>query len=131
MECSICKENYSMTDDTKFLDDYMKLFVSLLTAVENNDSLEIQDIENTLLERRENDLKSFYNFMRCKIVEMAVEKVSKNDSSSLLEYEAYSREIEVIFKFIFDENSLEYKSAPDLLKYVRNQEEKMKEGNWQ
>ncbi len=33
VECSICKENYAMGDDTAFLDEYMKLFVSLLLAV--------------------------------------------------------------------------------------------------
>lgn len=27
MECSICKENYMMVDDNKFLDDFIKFFL--------------------------------------------------------------------------------------------------------
>ena len=62
MECSICKENYTMVDDTEFLDDYMKLFVSLLAAVEKDDSLSIEDVKKTLLERKNREIVDFKYF---------------------------------------------------------------------
>ena len=47
MECSICKENYLMADDNRFLDEFMKLFTSLLLASGNDPSLDTpQLIEN-------------------------------------------------------------------------------------
>lgn len=132
MECSICKENYTMVDDTEFLDDYMKLFVSLLAAVEKDDSLSIEDVKKTLLERKNREIVAFQSFLRHKIAEQALEKIEKSSKLNLLSQnddKVYMEKISDIFQDVFDEESLLKESPVELLRYVRMKEEKMQERN--
>lgn len=77
MECSICKESYTMADDTEFLDEYMKLFVSLLLSVENDTKLELSDVQSTLERRKQEKMIEFQQFLIEKQVEAAIESVRK------------------------------------------------------
>lgn len=132
MEGSICKENYTMVDDTEFLDDYMKLFVSLLAAVEKDDSLSIEDVKKTLLERKNREIVAFQSFLRHKIAEQALEKIEKSSKHNWLSQnddKVYMEKISEIFQDVFDEESLLKESPVELLRYVRTKEEKMQERN--
>ncbi len=132
MECSICKENYTMVDDTEFLDDYLKLFVSLLAAVEKDDSLSIEDMKKTLLERKNREIAAFQFFLRHKLAEQALEKIEKSSKHNLLSQnddKVYMEKISEIFQEVFDEESLLKESPVELLRYVRTKEEKMQERN--
>lgn len=128
--CSICKENYTMADDSDFWDEYMKLFVSLLFAVENDDSLSIDDVKETLLQRKNKKIFEFQSFLKQKIAEEAVEKVSKdilkrNISDSI---DIYSTVVKDFIESVFDSESESIKDNPEkLLSYVRKKEEVLQE----
>lgn len=128
MECSICKENYTMTDDTEFLDNFMKVFVSLLVAVERDETLSADDIKETLLNRKNEEITKFQSFLKHKIAEQALEKVEKGLKSSTVSSNdnIYMDNISVFFQSIFDEGSDLVKESPvKLLRYVRTKEENM------
>lgn len=128
MECSICKENYTMTDDTEFLDHFMKIFVSLLVAVERDETLSADDIKETLLNRKKEEITKFQSFLKHKIAEQALEKVEKDlkFSTVLPNDNIYMDNISVFFQSIFDEGSDLVKESPvKLLRYVRTKEENM------
>lgn len=133
VECSICKENYIMVDDVEFLDDYMKLFVSLLTVVEKNSDTDMETIRETLRKRRDDEIREFNFFLRHKVAEQALEKIEKDRGlrrAAMLDDKTYMAEIRGRFQDIFDEGSSEVKNRPvELLRYVRTNEERVKEGN--
>jgi hypothetical protein len=127
MECSICKENYTMVNDEEFLDEYMKVFVSLLSAVEQDDTLSIEHIKKTLEKRKDEKIKEFQFFMRHKIVEQALEKVQedlKHGHSMDNVDHAYVDEICDFLQEVFDEKSTAVAGEPaELLRYIRSKEE--------
>lgn len=133
MECSICKENYTMADDTEFLDDYMKFFGSLLIAIEKDDSLSIEDVKATLLNRKNRELVEFQSFLRHEVTKQALEKVEKSlkhDLTSSYDDGMYMEKINEIFHKVFDEGCSSVKESPvKLLRYVRAKEEMMQERN--
>ena len=110
----------------------MKLFVSLLAAVEKDDSLSIEDVKKTLLERKNREIVAFQSFLRHKIAEQALEKIEKSSKLNLLSQnddKVYMEKISDIFQDVFDEESLLKESPVELLRYVRMKEEKMQERN--
>lgn len=132
VECSICKENYTMADDTEFLDDYMKFFSSLLSAVEKDDSLSIEDIKSTLMDRKKKELIAFQSFLGRKVAEQALEnaeKYLKSKPDILRDSKIYTDKISDFFQNIFDEESLKKELPVELLRYVRSKEEELQERN--
>lgn len=127
MECSICKENYTMGDDNDFLDDSMRFFVSLLSIVEENDRLDINDLKKTLKSRQQEEISKFQQFIQHKIVEMAIETVDLSDLGEKQEVTVgfYEEKIRTFYKTIIDDEYDEVKDNPaELLKYIRTKEEK-------
>lgn len=104
VECSICKENYAMGDDTAFLDEYMKLFVSLLLAVEQDENLELETVKKTLEQRKQEKITEIQTFLREQVLETAMESVKKEgfDAGILIDSDAYVKEIQRIYSQIFD-----------------------------
>lgn len=127
MECSICKENYDMTDDTEFLDEYMKLFVSLLAAVENDESLEVSTLKETLEKKKKEKVVEFQTFLKRKTVEAAMESVKKRErESQVVDHDVYIKEIQKFYSGIFDEGSRRVENEPlELLRYMRTKEENL------
>lgn len=135
MECSICRENYTMTDDVEFLDNYMKFFLSLLAAVENDTAYDIKTMKATLQERKKSEIIKFQSFLKHKIVEQSLEKVEKYQQlheTAAVDATMYTEKIHSSFQRIFDEGSRSVEEKPlELLRYVRTNEEKVKEeGDW-
>lgn len=128
VECSICKENYAMGDDTAFLDEYMKLFVSLLLAVEQDENLELETVKKTLEQRKQEKITEIQTFLREQVLETAMESVKKEgfDAGILIDSDAYVREIQRIYSQIFDSGIANVKDNPiELLRYIRTKEENL------
>lgn len=128
VECSICKENYAMGDDTAFLDEYMKLFVSLLLAVEQDENLELETVKKTLEQRKQEKITEIQTFLREQVLETAMESVKKEgfDAGVLIDSDAYVREIQRIYSQIFDLGIANVKDNPiELLRYIRTKEENL------
>ena len=128
VECSICKENYAMGDDTAFLDEYMKLFVSLLLAVEQDENLELETVKKTLEQRKQEKITEIQTFLREQVLETAMESVKKEgfDAGILIDSDAYVREIQRIYSQIFDLGIANVKDNPiELLRYIRTKEENL------
>lgn len=126
MECSICKESYTMTDDTEFLDEYMKFFVSLLLSVEKDETLDLMDVKETLEKRKQEKIVEFQAFLRRKAVEVAMESTKKVEccENSMINNDVYIKEIQRFYTGIFDEESEKVKENPiELLRYMRTKEE--------
>ena len=127
VECSVCKENYTMVDDTTFLDEYMKLFVSLLSAVENDDDLCINNVKETLLNKKKEKIAEFRNFLKHEVANQAIEMVQKElkDSKDPVDYpDVYINKISLLFQKVFGEQSdTEIENPVELLRYVRGKEE--------
>ncbi len=126
MECAICKENYTFPDDTEFLDEYMKFFISLLLSVEQNDSLELATLIGTLEQKKQKKLLEFQSFLKQKTMEAALESIKVTDSSngSLQDIKTYMAKLEKFYDAIFDEGSEAVKDKPtELLRYMRSKEE--------
>ena len=83
VECSICKENYAMGYDTAFLDEYMKLFVSLLLAVEQDENLELETVKKTLEQRKQEKITEIQTFLREQVLE-TYEILKKNQYGQYL-----------------------------------------------
>lgn len=131
MECSICKENYLMADDNKFLDEFMKLFTSLLLASRNDSNLEIPQLIENLNVRREETLSRHWQFMKRQITEQAVEYADcrnrEYSSYTLDSNNCYIQMIEQYMKYVFDSESENLKNEPvRLLKHIREKEEEFK-----
>lgn len=131
MECSICKENYLMADDNRFLDEFMKLFTSLLLASGNDPSLDTPQLIENLNEKREETLSRFWQFMKRQITEQAVEYADRRNR----EYSSYASDsdngyiqmIEKYMDYVFDGESEKLKDEPvKLLKHIREKEEEFK-----
>lgn len=58
-----------MADDNRFLDEFMKLFTSLLFASGNDPSLDTPQLIENLNEKREETLPRFWQFMKRQIAE--------------------------------------------------------------
>lgn len=128
VECSICKENYAMGDDTAFLDEYMKLFVSLLLAVKQDENLELETVKKTLEQRKQEKITEIQTFLREQVLETAMESVKKEgfDAGILIDSDAYVREIQRIYSQIFDLGIANVKDNPiELLRYIRTKEENL------
>lgn len=132
MECSICKENYMMADDNKFLDDFMKYFSSLFLAVEQNDNLDINQLKKALYKKREETLAAFGLFMRQQILQQAVEYAGHQMQKSFraqLDIKN-NNDINMIQQYvdaIYDKESEMLGAEPvKLLKHIRDNEEKTK-----
>lgn len=126
VECSICKENYAMGDDTAFLDEYMKFFVSLLLAVEQDENLELETVKGTLEQRKQEKITEIQTFLREQVLETAMESVKKEgfDAGILIDSDAYIKEIQRIYSQIFDSGIANVKDNPiELLRYIRTKEE--------
>lgn len=126
MECSICKESYTMTDDTEFLDEYMKFFVSLLLSVEKDETLELLNLKETLEKRKQEKIIEFQTFLKRKTVEAAMESTKKVEryENPMINDDVYIREIQRFYEGIFDEESEKVKDSPiELLRYMRRKEE--------
>ena len=126
MECSICKENYMMTDDTEFLDEYMKFFSSLLLSVEQDDELNVETLKDTLKKRKEEKLKEFQLFLKRKTIEAALESTRKYEYNSdlVIDDSLYTKEIQKFYTKVFNEEFEQVKDSPrSLLKYMREKEE--------
>lgn len=126
MECSICKESYTMTDDTEFLDEYMKFFVSLLLSVEKDETLDLMDVKETLEKRKQEKIVEFQAFLKRKAVEAAMESTKKVEccENSMINNDVYIKEIQRFYTGIFDEGSEKVKESPiELLRYMRTKEE--------
>ena len=126
MECSICKENYMMTDDTEFLDEYMKFFSSLLLSVEQDDELNVETLKDTLKKRKEEKLKEFQLFLKRKTIEAALESTRKYEYNSdlVIDESLYTKEIQKFYTKVFNEEFEQVKDSPrSLLKYMREKEE--------
>ena len=78
MECSICKENYTMADDNKFLDDFMKFFSSLILIIDNDERLDVSQLKEALTEKKEETLTAFHLFLKRQIAQEAIEYAMKN-----------------------------------------------------
>lgn len=128
MECSICKENYTMADDTEFLDEYMKFFESLLLSIEKDETLDLEDVKETLERRKRQKLLEFQIFLKRKAIEEAVEVAKKIDNleGSMVDNAVYIEEIQRFYTGIFDDKSEEIKDSPiSLLRYMRTKEENL------
>lgn len=128
VECSICKENYAMGDDTEFLDEYMKFFESLLLSVENDENLELETVRHTLEKRKREKIEEIQKFLKGEVLETAVESVKKADLDEDLPIDssAYIQEIQRIYLEIFDAGVIDVKDNPvELLRYVRAKEESL------
>lgn len=125
VECSVCKENYTMADDVEMLDEYMKLFVSLLMAVERDDTLKVDSIKQTLEKRKAEKLKEYQSFLQRSIVERALETIqtSKEDVASLSDPSMYVKGIQHFFDEIFTEVDLPNENPVELLRHIRTKEE--------
>lgn len=75
MECSICRENYDMTDDYKFLNDYMECIVALFDMARDAE-FSLDNLNKILADRKKQALTDFYNYMGQKVVEFAIAKVN-------------------------------------------------------
>lgn len=128
MECSICKESYDMTDDTGFLDEYMKFFVTLLEAIEKDETLEVPMLKQTLEEKKQEKIVEFQTFLTRKTVEAAIESAKKQECSKkqVIDHDVYIREIQKFYTGVFDEESRNVENNPlELLRYVRAKEENL------
>ncbi|MFI3213759.1 MAG: hypothetical protein R3Y24_10490 [Eubacteriales bacterium] len=84
MECSICKENYMMVDDTIFLDEYMKVFHSFLQIVDEDDQLKIEELELELEQKGNLKIQEFKVFLQQQAINRAIESVkSKPEGNNL------------------------------------------------
>lgn len=128
MECSICKESYTMTDDTEFLDEYMKVFVSLLLSVEKDETLELSDVKETLEKRKQEKIVEFQTFLKRKAAEAAMESAKTLEccENLMIDNDVYIKEIQRFYTEIFDEDSEKVKNNPiELLRYMRTKEESL------
>lgn len=128
MDCSICKENYEMTDDKEFLDDYLKLFSLLLISIQDDKGLSVSDKKEILREKRDRKFEKFHLFMRQKIAEEAVEAIgTQRKIDSISQHKDNSAYVEEIAKYmdeIYDEECVSLKNDPvGLLKKIREKEE--------
>ena len=135
MECSICKENYLMADDNRFLDEFMKLFTSLLLASKNDPSLDILRLIENLNVKREETLSRFWQFMKRQITEQAVEYADSRNREYLSYVSdsdnCYIQMIEKYMDYVFDSESEKLKDEPvRLLKHIREKEEEFKKAEY-
>ena len=117
-----------MTDDTEFLDEYMKVFVSLLLSVEKDETLELSAVKETLEKRKQEKIVEFQTFLKRKAVEAAMESTKTLEccESSMIDNDVYIKEIQKFYTEIFDEGSEKVKNNPiELLRYMRTKEESL------
>ena len=124
IDCSICKENYTMKDDRDCLDDSIRFFASLLNVLEENDDLELESVKCTLKQKREEQLQEFQVFMKSKILEMLIEKMKEKDEFLSSENGLYMEKFKDVYAFFIGEEYNKVKDDPvELLRYIRSREE--------
>lgn len=127
VKCSICKENYTRIDDNEFLDEFMRFFVSLLSDIEQNDELNIDDIDEILEERKDQTLNRFYLFMIHQIMKKfaskAYNELTDSEFSTHKIPEMYSGKITEMTNKFFKE--LDKKDPVEFLRTIREQEERL------
>lgn len=124
MEYSICKENYTMVDDKDFLSDYMQFFVSLLTAVEEDDSLTLDQIQRTLKMRQQNSENDFLHFLQNSVAQYGIEKAKLETTN--VTGELYALKVQDVFNTVFDDKAKALIDEPvELLHYIRTKEESL------
>lgn len=124
MEYSICKENYTMVDDKDFLSDYMQFFVSLLAAVEEDDSLTLDQIQQTLKTQQQNSEKEFLRFLQNSVAQYGIEKAKLETTNAT--GDLYALKVRDVFNAIFDVEAKSLIDKPsELLRYIRTKEESL------
>ena len=131
MECSICKENYTMADDNKFLDDFMKFFSSLILIIDNDERLDVSQLKEALTEKKEETLTAFHLFLKRQIAQEAIEYADlQMQRLCTLEKSVKSQylvTVERYMDYIFDKTSEKLANEPArLLKHIRENEEMIK-----
>ena len=131
LECSICKENYMMADDNKFLDDFMKFFSTLLLVINDDPDIELDQIKDAMYEKREETFRQFDLFMKRQITQQAIEYAERKIQNTRLPEEKVNSEyldtIKKYLDYVFDSESEQYKTRPVcLLKKIREKEEDFK-----
>lgn len=120
-----------MADDNRFLDEFMKLFTSLLFASGNDPSLDTPQLIENLNEKREETLPRFWQFMKRQIAEQAVEYANRRNrecsSYASNSDNGYIQMIETYMGHVFDGESGKLKDEPvRLLKHIGEKEEEFK-----
>lgn len=120
-----------MADDNRFLDEFMKLFTSLLFASGNDPSLDTPQLIENLNEKREETLPRFWQFMKRQIAEQAVEYADRRNrecsSYASNSDNGYIQMIETYMGHVFDGESGKLKDEPiRLLKHIGEKEEEFK-----
>lgn len=131
MECSICKENYMMVDDNKFLDDFMKFFSTLLLVVSDNSDMELDQIKDAMYEKQKETFQQFDLFLKRQITQQAIEYAELKIQNTRLSGEKVNSEyletIKEYLDYVFDSQNEKYKTRPVcLLKKMREKEEDFK-----
>lgn len=126
VQCSICKENYTMTDDINFLDEFMRFFVSLLNAVDDDKSLCVEDIKETLYEQKKTTLEKYRRFLTYKMMEVFISESQKSmtnhRSKTKQTPEMCVETIQGIMQSLQEHDS---DSPSEFLHYLRQQEEEL------
>lgn len=130
VKCSICKENYTRTDDNDFLDEFMRYFVLLLSDVEQDQELSIEEIDERLIKRKNQTLDQFRLFMIYEMMEKfsskAYNELSGTDFSISETPQAYTKRIADITNSFFETSDGSLSAEPeDFLRFIRKQEEKL------
>lgn len=125
VKCSICKENYTRMDDNDFLDEFMRYFVLLLSDVEQDQGLSIEDIDKRLIKRKSQTLDQFRLFMVHKMMERFSSKAYNelaNVEFSVPEiYQNYATKITEMTNEFFEE--LDEDDPVEFLRAIRVREE--------
>lgn len=127
VECSVCIENYEMADEEEFLEEYMKLFISLLQAVENDNEMELSVLKNHLKQKRRECLEHYHSFLEDKIMENALEHAAK-EKSPLIGQNAdiFIKKIQEYYNRVFTDKFEAVKESPiQALEYIRDIEERL------
>ena len=125
VEASICRENYEMANDDAFLEEYMGLFVSLIQTIENDRAITLGEICEKLDKSKQEVLDSFSSFLENKIVEQAVEHVTREKNiPNVTTSRVFSERIQEYHDKFFDDEYFKRTDSPSKsLEYIRNIEE--------
>lgn len=127
VECSVCIENYEMADEEEFLEEYMKLFLSLLQAVENDSKMELKALKDRLEQERGKCLKHYHSFLEDRIMENALEHAAKEKSSLIGQnVDIFVKKIQEYYNTVFTDKFEAVKESPiQALEYIRDIEERL------
>ena len=105
----------------------MRLFVTLIQAVENDSSITLDEIRNKLNKSKQEVLDDFHSFLENKVIEQAVEKVTNEKNISISEDgEVFCEKIRAYHKSFFDNEFNKRMDSPSSsLEYIRSIEERV------